>query len=111
LNRIATEKQKQDEQNYARLSKRIEVLHLLRTHTREEASLEALTRVATHGHQVGDRVLFCAAQWFGKCVRSSDFLARYGGEEFVVLPDDIGLSQAEVKFTELLGKVAASSYA
>jgi GGDEF domain-containing protein len=57
--------------------------------------------------KVGDRFLFCAAQWFG----SSDFLARYGGEEFVVLPDDIGLSQAEVKFTELLGKIAASSYA
>lgn len=148
LNRVVTEKQKQDELNYARLSKRIEVLQTNLTHTKEEASLDALTRVAnrgsfdralehwiaahkesrkpfalaifdldnfkqindTHGHQVGDRVLFCAAQWFGKYVRTSDFLARYGGEEFVIMLSDIDLAQAETKFTELLGKIAASNY-
>jgi len=34
----------------------------------------------THGHQLGDRVLLCAAQWFGKYVRGSDFLDGTGGE-------------------------------
>jgi len=64
----------------------------------------------TDGHQVGDRVLLCAAQWFGNSVRSSDFIARYGGEEFVILLDDTELSQAEPKFSELLGKIAGSNY-
>jgi len=124
------------------------VLQTNLNHTKEEASLDALTRVAnrgsfdralehwiavhkenrkpfilaifdldnfkqindTHGHQVGDRVLFCAAQWFGRYVRSTDFLARYGGEEFVIMLADMELSQAEARFTELLGKIAASNY-
>jgi diguanylate cyclase (GGDEF)-like protein len=64
----------------------------------------------TRGHQVGDRVLFCAAQWFQKSVRGSDFLARYGGEEFVILLSDLDLSKAEAKFTELLSKMAACNY-
>ncbi len=148
LNRVVIEKQKQDEVNYTKLSKRIEVLQTTLNHTKQEASLDPLTRVAnrgsfdqalarwvaahkenrkpfilaifdldnfkkindTHGHQVGDRVLFCAAQWFGKYVRSSDFLARYGGEEFVIMLTDFELPQADSKFTELLGKIAACSY-
>ena len=148
INRVVIEKQKQDEVNYSKLSKRIEVLQNTLNHTREEASLDPLTRVAnrgsfdqalarwvtahkengksfvlamldldsfkaindSHGHQVGDRVLFCAAQWFGKYVRSSDFLARYGGEEFVVMLTDVELPQAESKFSELLGKIAGCSY-
>jgi diguanylate cyclase (GGDEF)-like protein len=64
----------------------------------------------THGHQVGDRVLFCAAQWFQKSVRESDFLARYGGEEFAILLADVDLSRAEAKFTDLLGKIASCNY-
>jgi diguanylate cyclase len=148
LNRVVVEKQKQDELNHAKLAKRIEVLQSNLNHTKEEASIDPLTRVAnrgsfdkalerwvaahkenqkpfilamcdldnfkqindTHGHQVGDRVLFCAAQWFGKYVRSSDILARYGGEEFVVMLTDFELPQAEAKFTELLQKIAQCSY-
>ena len=64
----------------------------------------------THGHQVGDRVLLCAAQTFGKYVRPSDFLGRYGGEEFVILLTDLELPQAEAKFTELLAKIAGCTY-
>ena len=64
----------------------------------------------THGHQVGDRVLYCAAQWFGKYVRATDFLGRYGGEEFVVMMAEINLSLAQAKFVELLGKIAGSNY-
>ena len=64
----------------------------------------------THGHQVGDRVLLCAAQWFGKYVRGSDFLGRYGGEEFVIMLEDFELPEAEVRFSDLVSKVAACSY-
>jgi diguanylate cyclase (GGDEF)-like protein len=148
LNRVVVEKQKQDELNFQKLSKRIEVLQTNLNHTTEEASLDALTRVAnrgsfdkaierwiaahkesqtpfilamcdldnfkvindTHGHPVGDRVLFCAAQWFGKYVRSSDFLARYGGEEFVIMLSDFALAEAEAKLTELLAQIAKCSY-
>src|SRR5438874_3484308 len=64
----------------------------------------------THGHQVGDRVLLCAAQWFGKYVRAGDFLGRYGGEEFVIMLTDSELTQAEDRFTDLVSKVAGCSY-
>src|SRR6266850_5354218 len=64
----------------------------------------------THGHQVGDRVLMVAAQTFGRYVRPDDFLARYGGEEFVILLTDVPIPQAEVKFTELLAKIAGCTY-
>jgi len=148
LNQTVAEKQKQDEINYSRLSKRIEVLQTNLARTNEEASLDPLTRVSNrgsfdraieewvtshketrkpfvlamldlddfkqindnHGHQMGDRVLLCAAQWFGKYVRGSDFLGRYGGEEFVIMLTDSELTQAEERFTDLVTKVAGCSY-
>jgi diguanylate cyclase len=148
LNHTVAEKQKQDENNYSRLSKRIEVLQTNLARSNEEASLDPLTRVSnrgsfdraieewvsahketgkpfvlamldldnfkqindTHGHQVGDRVLLCAAQWFGKYVRGSDFLGRYGGEEFVIMLADFDITQAEARFTDLVSKVAGCSY-
>jgi diguanylate cyclase len=64
----------------------------------------------TRGHQVGDRVLLCAARFFGKSIRQNDFLARFGGEEFVILVDGLNASQAHAKFTEMLQRLAASSY-
>jgi diguanylate cyclase len=64
----------------------------------------------THGHQIGDRVLLCAAQWFSKSVRSSDFLARFGGEEFAILLSGVDLAQGKSKFTDLVAKIATSSY-
>jgi diguanylate cyclase len=36
----------------------------------------------THGHLVGDRVLFCVAQWLVQSVRSVTFWRVTGGEEF-----------------------------
>jgi diguanylate cyclase (GGDEF)-like protein len=148
LNRTVTEKQKQDETNYTRLSKRIEVLQHNLARSNEEATLDPLTRVSnrgsfdraiaqwtaahkesrkpfvfamldldnfkqindTHGHQVGDRVLLCAAQWFGKYVRAGDFLARYGGEEFVIMLTEFDLTQAEPRFTDLLSKIASCTF-
>ncbi len=49
LNRVVIEKQKQDDLNYAKLSKRIEVLQTNLTRSREEGSLDPLTRVANRG--------------------------------------------------------------
>jgi diguanylate cyclase len=148
LNRTVAEKQKQDEVNFSRLSQRIEVLQTNLARSNEEASLDALTRIAnrgsfdraleqwvaaykenrkqfvlamldldnfkllndTHGHQIGDRVLLCAAQWFGKYVRAGDFLGRYGGEEFVIMLADFDLTQAEERFTELLARIAGCNF-
>jgi diguanylate cyclase (GGDEF)-like protein len=64
----------------------------------------------THGHPVGDRVLYCAAEWLRKNCRPTDFLARYGGEEFVVMITEFTLSQAEARFGELLRDIANCNY-
>jgi diguanylate cyclase (GGDEF)-like protein len=64
----------------------------------------------THGHQVGDRVLLCAAQALTGGLRQTDFVARYGGEEFVVLLANTGASQVEGRLAGLLERIAQSSY-
>jgi diguanylate cyclase len=149
LNRAVEERQKQDEMQFAKLSKHIEVLQASLTISKHEASIDQLTRIANrgsfdraferwlaehtenqeafilaildidnfkeindkHGHPVGDRVLFCAAQWLAQYVRSTDVLARYGGEEFVVLMADIDAQQAETHFSDLLAKISHCNYA
>jgi len=65
----------------------------------------------THGHQIGDRVLFCFAESLAKCSSSNDFLARYGGEEFVILYADVGLTEAQGLLSALLANVSNYSYA
>ena len=148
LNQTVVEKQKQDEINYLRLSKRIDVLQTILAQTNKEASVDPLTRVSnrgsfdraieewvkshkktrkpfvlamldldnfeqindTHGQQLGDRVLLCAAQRFGKYVHGSDFLGRYGREEFVIMLADSELTQAESRFTDLVTDVAGCNY-
>lgn len=148
LKRVVEEKQLQDEASYSRLSRRIELLQHSLEQTREEASLDGLTRIAnrgsfdkalerwvgahngsrtpfilamldlddfkiindTHGHQIGDRVLLCAAQWFTRAVRANDFLARFGGEEFAIMLSDVTSEQARNKFTGLLERIAGSKY-
>jgi diguanylate cyclase len=64
----------------------------------------------TRGHQVGDRVLLCAARFLNKQIRQNDFLARFGGEEFVMLVDGLNASQAHSKFTDMLERLAATIY-
>ena len=64
----------------------------------------------TRGHQVGDRVLLCAARFLGKSIRQNDFLARFGGEEFVILLDGLNAAQAQTKFSDVLQRLAATSY-
>jgi diguanylate cyclase (GGDEF)-like protein len=63
-----------------------------------------------HGHQVGDRVLFCAAQWFQKYIRSGDFLARYGGEEFVIMLENADPVDIESRLTDMLVRMSGCSY-
>ena len=146
--RIVEEKQRRDDASYSQLNRRIEHLQGSLEQTREEASIDALTRIANrasfdkalqrwievhnaakkpfilaildlddfkaindkHGHQVGDRVIHCAAQWFRKCVRPNDFLARIGGEEFAVLLSDATVEQAFAKFNNILESIAMASY-
>ena len=55
LNRAVTEKQKLDEVNYDKLSKRIEILKASLSHTALEASLDPLTRL--HNRGAFDRAL------------------------------------------------------
>jgi diguanylate cyclase (GGDEF)-like protein len=64
----------------------------------------------TFGHQIGDRVLLCAAEWLRTSVRHTDFVARYGGEEFAVILADVDLHQAEDRFVQVLKQIASRSY-
>ena len=41
----------------------------------------------THGHQIGDEVLWTVGQTLRTFVRGSDTLSRYGGEEFAIILD------------------------
>jgi diguanylate cyclase len=146
--RMVEEKQRRDEASYSQLNRRIEHLQGSLEQTREEASIDSLTRIANrssfdkslqrwieahntakkpfilalldlddfkaindkHGHQVGDRVLHSAAQWFRKGVRTNDFLARFGGEEFAILLSDVTIEQALRKFEGLLESIAMANY-
>ncbi len=50
----------------------------------------------THGHAVGDEVLFGVAQTMKDCARTTDVVARFGGEEFLVVFPDTNEDQAYV---------------
>ena len=63
-----------------------------------------------HGHQIGDRMLQCAALFLNKNIRSSDFLARYGGAEFAVLLADIPITTARSKFASLLQRIVTTRF-
>jgi diguanylate cyclase len=63
----------------------------------------------TYGHQVGDRVLLCTAEWLRSSIRHTDFVARYGGEEFAAILDT-GVGPAETRFTQVLSEIAGRSY-
>jgi diguanylate cyclase len=63
----------------------------------------------TYGHQVGDRVLLCMADWLRGAIRQDDVVARYGGEEFAVILG-IDLRRAEDRFTKVLDSIAGRSY-
>lgn len=60
----------------------------------------------THGHQVGDRVLVCAARLFEANVRATDVVSRYGGEEFAILFAGASAAQARARLAAMMGQVA-----
>ena len=64
----------------------------------------------SHGHQIGDRVLLCAAMWLGKSLRHTDFIARYGGDEFAVLFREAKLAEVVSRMTQILGEIATRSF-
>ena len=64
----------------------------------------------THGHNVGDSALVCAAQWLTDKLRKKDVLARFGGDEFALLLEGISLPQAGRRFSELLTEFSEKSY-
>ncbi len=64
----------------------------------------------THGHQVGDRVLQCVAEWLRKGTRFGDFLGRYGGDEFVILMTDIEPAQAARRLGEIIQSINKSPF-
>ena len=64
----------------------------------------------THGHQVGDRVILCTAQWLQSSVRDTDVAARYGGEEFAVLFSGATAAEAEARLTRVLQELASRPF-
>lgn len=47
----------------------------------------------TYGHDIGDLVLKCSADFFQKRFRINDIVSRWGGEEFVILLQDIEINK------------------
>lgn len=50
----------------------------------------------THGHEIGDVVLFEVAKLLMQATRITDLVARYGGEEFVVLLPNTDIESARI---------------
>lgn len=54
----------------------------------------------TMGHELGDQLLFEAAQILSRSIRSDDTIARFGGDEFVILLNDITHEKDIVKLMD-----------
>jgi diguanylate cyclase (GGDEF)-like protein len=63
---------------------------------------------ATHGHEVGDKVLIQIAQILPQHFRVTDFCFRYGGDEFLILMPDTTLPVALERAENLRMGMAAS---
>lgn len=63
----------------------------------------------THGHEVGDRVLYQVAQQTRMQLREGDHLGRWGGEEFIVVVPGCDLARAQELAWRLCQALAGST--
>lgn len=54
----------------------------------------------TMGHELGDQLLFKAAQLLSRSIRNYDTIARFGGDEFVILLNDITSTKDIIKIMD-----------
>ena len=56
----------------------------------------------THGHAVGDALLYELGHFLQRNIRGEDIACRYGGEEFTLIMPDISLEIAQKRAEHLL---------
>lgn len=64
----------------------------------------------THGHPVGDKVLFGIGQLLHRSLRESDMVGRYGGEEFILLLHNTDTAQVIDKINDIRTTFNALSF-
>lgn len=64
----------------------------------------------THGHEVGDRVIFGVAERITAECRRTDDAARWGGEEFMLLLPETSLTGAQTIAERLRRRIAESEF-
>jgi diguanylate cyclase (GGDEF)-like protein len=60
-----------------------------------------------HGHVAGDDLLRAVGAALREGLRSYDMVVRYGGDEFVCGLPDVGLTEAERRFTDVANLLSA----
>ncbi len=60
----------------------------------------------TYGHDVGDMVIKCFANYLKKSLRESDIIGRIGGEEFLVGLPGLGLESGKIVAEKLRNGIA-----
>lgn len=55
----------------------------------------------SHGHIIGDEVLYRVAQFFSQNIREYDSICRYGGEEFIIVMPEISKEAAKQVLSRL----------
>jgi diguanylate cyclase (GGDEF)-like protein len=64
----------------------------------------------THGHRVGDQVLYAVAQLCSQALRKVDLIGRYGGEEFIALLPETNLEKAQITAERMCRKLAEAEF-
>jgi diguanylate cyclase (GGDEF)-like protein len=60
----------------------------------------------TYGHDIGDMVIKCFANYLKKSLRESDIIGRIGGEEFLVGLPGLGLENGQIVAEKLRSGIA-----
>lgn len=64
----------------------------------------------THGHLVGDEVLYSAFNYLAQNMRSTDFLARYGGDELTLIMRNSDAEAAQNVTTKIFELMASYTF-